>query len=86
MKLTGKKVKDYIEYWHGECLHCSDSLAHAANEVNDILGYDSPNELLKLLIENKPIPKLHTHNYGFHTATGRHIIETLKEKYYEHEE
>jgi hypothetical protein len=28
---------------------------------------------------------LHTHNYGFHTATGRHIIETIKEYYYEYE-
>ena len=24
-------------------------------------------------------------NYGFHTGTGRHIIETIKEKYYEYE-
>jgi hypothetical protein len=86
MKLTGKKVKDYIEYWYDECKHCEDSLAYAANEVNDILGHDKPNDLLKLLIENKPIPKYHTHNYGFHTATGRKIINILEEKYNEHKD
>jgi hypothetical protein len=42
-------------------------------------------DLMKLLFFNDPIPSLHTHNYGFHTATGRHIIETLKDKYYEYE-
>jgi len=41
---------------------------------------------MKLLFFNDPIPSLHTHNYGFHTATGRHIIETIKEYYYEYKE
>jgi len=42
-------------------------------------------ELLQLLLENKPIDAIHTHSYGFHTANGRHIIDTIKEKYYEYE-
>ena len=48
------------------------------------LEYDAF-ELLQLLLENKPIDAIHTHSYGFHTANGRHIIETIKEKYYEYE-
>jgi hypothetical protein len=28
---------------------------------------------------------LHTHNYGFHTATGRNIIQTVQEYYHEYE-
>ena len=40
---------------------------------------------MKLLFFNDPIAGLFTHNYGFHTATGRNIIETLKMKYYEYE-
>ena len=47
------------------------------------LEYDE-NKLLWLLLENRPITDLHTHSYGFHTANGRHIIETIKEKYYEY--
>ena len=41
---------------------------------------------MKLLFFNDPIPSLFTHNYCFHTASGRNIIETLKEKYYEYNE
>jgi hypothetical protein len=26
-----------------------------------------------------------THNYGFHTATGRNIINTIQEYYYKYE-
>ena len=46
--------------------------------------HDNAVDLMKLLFFNDPIPSLHTHNYGFHTATGRHIIETIKEYYYEY--
>ena len=40
-------------------------------------------ELFKLLVENEPINYLMTHSYGFHTKTGRNIIETIKNYYYE---
>ena len=43
-------------------------------------------DLFHLLVENKPINSLMTHSYGFHTANGRNIIETIKSKYYEKEE
>ena len=33
-------------------------------------------DLMKLLFFNDPIPSLHTHSYGFNTATGRAIIES----------
>ena len=33
-----------------------------------------------------PIPSLHTHSYNFHTATGRHIIDTIRQRYYEYED
>ena len=41
---------------------------------------------MRLLFFNDPVPSLHTHNYGFNTATGRYIINKLKGKYYEHKE
>ena len=41
-------------------------------------------DLMKLLFFNDPIVSLHTHNYGFNTATGRHIIETTQEYYYKY--
>jgi len=84
-RLTTKKVKNYIAWRAGEDLrHCPKCIALACNEICYELGYHDAKDLLKLIFFNDPIPALHTHNYGFHTATGRNIIETLKECYYEH--
>ena len=85
-KLTSKKVKDYFT-WRcaSELRHCPDCIALACNDMAEEFNY-SAKDLMKLLFFNDPIPALHTHNYGFHTATGRDIIETLKMKYYEYEE
>ena len=92
MKLTSKKVKDYTEWRSGEELrHCPDAVAEACNEMmrkfnNEFNGELDAKDLMKLLFFNDPIPSLHTHSYGFNTATGRNIIETLKMKYYEYKD
>ena len=39
--------------------------------------------MLKLLCWRDEIPALHTHSYGFQTATGREIIYKLQSHYYE---
>ena len=91
MKLTKQKVESYITERSGEELrHCPDAVANACNEMirkfnNEFNGELDAKDLMKLLFFNDPIPSLHTHSYGFHTATGRNIIETLKMKYYEYE-
>ena len=73
-----------------ELRHCPDCIAAACNDVtikfNDEFNQElKAKDLMKLLFFNDPIPQLHTHSYGFHTATGRNIIETLKYKHYEYE-
>ena len=84
-RLTSKKVKDYMSWRTDEELkHCPDCIAEACNEVCYEFSHDDAKDLLKLLFFNDPILSLHTHNYGFHTATGRYIIETIKEYYYEY--
>jgi len=89
MKLTSEKVKEYFVYRTDEELkHCPDCISAACNEVVEKYNntFDdnkiSAKDLMKLLFFNDPIPSLHTHSYGFNTATGRNIIETLKYKYY----
>ena len=85
MKLTSKKVKEYTE-WRSEVelRHCPDCVAAACNDVAIKFNHDKALDLMKLLFWNDPIPSLHTHSYSFNTATGRHIRETIKEKYYEY--
>ena len=83
-RLTSKQVKDYMSWRTDEELkHCPDCIAEACNEVCYEFSHHDAKDLMRLLFFNDPIPALHTHNYGFHTGTGRHIIETIKEYYYE---
>ena len=83
--MTGLQVEKYIRKDLGMTpRHDCHALAQAITDMAAELEYDE-SELLFLLLENRPIDDLHTHSYGFHTANGRHIIETIKEKYYEYE-
>ena len=82
-ELTSKKVEKYFKSRTDEKLkHCPDCLAAACNGAAIKFNHDNALDLLKLLCFNDHIPSLCTHSYGFHTATGRYIIETIKEKYY----
>ena len=89
MRITSKKVKEYMEWRTDEELrHCPDCIAAACNDMvikfNDEFNQEiKAKDFMKLLFFNDPIPQLHTHSYGFNTATGRNIIELLKYKYYE---
>tara|TARA_Y100000593_G_scaffold45207_1_gene86007 strand:+ start:21 stop:296 length:276 start_codon:yes stop_codon:yes gene_type:complete len=84
-RLTTKKVQDYFAWRTDEELrHCPNCIAAACNDAAYKFGHHDAKDLLKLLFFNDPIPALHTHNYGFHTASGRNIIETTQEFYYEY--
>ena len=83
--MTEKQVEKYIRKDLGyEPRHDCHALAQAITDTSMDMDYDEC-ELMYLLLENRPIDALHTHSYGFHTANGRGIIETIKEKYYEYE-
>ena len=84
--MTEKQVRGYIKYnLQMEPRHDCYALAEAINYIAEDLEHDNELELLQLLIENKPINRLMTHSYGFHTSGGRAIIESIKNKYYEYE-
>ena len=89
-KLTSKKVRDYMSYrTSDDFIHCPEAIAAACNDIaNEYADTDFAKaadalDYLRLLFFNDPIPSLFTHSYSFHTATGRHIIETIENYYYE---
>ena len=81
--MTGEQIENYITT-QLECKprHNCEALAEAINHIAKEVDHDAF-ELMRLLIENKPIDALHTHSYGFHTANGRSLIEGMQSKYYE---
>lgn len=77
--ITQKYIKEYITRNYGALRHCPKALKSAINKTakeNKVGAVD----LFHLLIENEPIKG--THSYGFHTAYGRHLIETMQDNYY----
>ena len=82
--MTGKEVEKYIMGDLGcEPRHDCEALAAAITEMAEEIDANE-RELMKLLLNNKPINSLMTHSYGFHTRNGRTIINNLKGKYYEY--
>ena len=85
MKLTTKKVEKYIAFRSNQKLrHCSNCIAAACNDAAIRFNHYNSKDFMKLWLFNDPIPVLHTHSYGFHTATGRNIIDTTIEYYYKY--
>jgi len=82
-KLTTEKLIEYMKDRTDEPLRQdAEKLANACNEAAYEFNHDNALDMLKLVCFQDPIPSLHTHSYSFNTATGRHIINTIKEKYY----
>jgi len=83
-KLTTKKLIEYMKDRTDEPLRQdADRLAHACNQAALEFNHNNALDMLKLVCFNDAIHDLHTHSYSFNTATGRHIINTIKENYYE---
>ena len=83
--MTATQIKTYLENEYGECKHDAYALAEAINQTQQDMDYEDEWDLFHLLIENKPINRLMTHSYGFHTANGREIINRIQDYYYEYE-
>ena len=91
MKLTREKVEKYFKSRTNEKLrHCPECIALACNDIaNEYFDTDfgkaaEAMDYMRLLFFNDPVKGMFTHSYGFHTKTGRNIIEILKEKYNEY--
>ena len=81
--ITLKYIRKHFKDNGYEPRHCFKGLKSAANRLAREKNID-PISLFHLLIENKPIKGCHTHSYGFHTANGRFLIETLQSYYYQY--
>ena len=83
--MVEKEVEKYIMRDLGFIpRHDCEALAAAITDMAEEIDTDE-RKLMELWLNNKPINSLMTHSYGFHTRTGREIINKLKEKYYEYE-
>ena len=79
--MKAKQVKDYIETTLDQTpRHSCKALAKSITKSSKKFDQDEI-DMMRLLLENKPIGG-YTHSYGFHTAYGRELIETMQHYYY----
>ena len=79
-RLTKKNIENYLITNKGYIKHKTNLLIKAIKEtskkyqINDI-------DLFLFYADNKPINKLFTHSYGFHTRQGRQLATDLQNEY-----
>jgi hypothetical protein len=81
-KLTTKEATEYINSNYGRARHNIDCIVRACKYVAEVEELNAV-DLFHLLIENRPVPNVHTHSYGFQTTAGRYLINAIQQKYYE---
>lgn len=80
--MRATQVKDYIvNTLEQEPRHNCSALAKAITKAGKKFGQDQL-DMMRLLLENRPIGG-YTHSYGFHTAYGRELINTMQDYYYQ---
>ena len=87
--MEAKEVTQYIKENHPMHVdsHVHEAMAYAIGMVKEKCseGYCTSEvkgiDILKFMIDDQPIPNLHTHSYGFHTRVGREVYGEFKYQY-----
>ena len=82
-RLTTKQAENYIIKNYGRVRHNVEFLVEACKRTAKEYGLNAV-DLFFLLIENRDIGG--THSYGFHTAYGRELIDTMQSHYHQLEQ
>lgn len=89
MRLSATRIKKDIDEAGHILRHDPKGIIYACRKLKKHFDKDYTisglnYKFFRLLCFNEPIPELDTHSYGFHTGSGRWIIESLQEYYYEY--
>lgn len=79
--MNAKQIENYLVLNYGGLKHCPHKMSKAIKQTSKIFDIDRK-KLFHLIVENEPIKECYTHSYGFHTQTGRNIINTFQNYYY----
>jgi len=79
MKITIKYIREVL----GQSLrHEPKKMKAAIKIVAKEIDHKDEQALFRLVVFNEPIAELYTHSYGFHTPSGRGIIDQFSHYYY----
>lgn len=89
MRLSATRIKKDIDEAGYRLRHDPKGIIYACRKLKKYhdKDYTIPGlnyKFFRLLCFNEPIPELNTHSYGFHTHTGRWIIDSLQHYYFQY--
>lgn len=79
-RLTKKNIENYLTTNNGYIKHDTNLLIKAIKETSKKYQINEI-DLFRFYADNKPINKLFTHSYGFHTRQGRQLATDLQNNY-----
>ena len=81
-RLTEKGAYNYLYDNYGEVRHNMNAMVSACRTMGKYYGVTAL-RFFHFIVEQEPIPELHTHSYGFNTGGGRALREEFEGLYYE---
>lgn len=82
--MKAKQMENYLLETYGMVRHNMEAMEYACNEVAK--GHDiTTEEVFFFMVENKPIPTMYTHSYGFNTRAGRVLKHEFQNIYYNYQ-
>lgn len=80
-RLTATGIKRYLLDTYGEVRHDVERMKNTCQYIARKYKCKSV-DVFHFMVEQKPIPSLYTHSYGFNTALGREIRGEFTNEYY----
>ena len=80
--MKAKQMENYLLETYGKVVHDMNSMEYACSELANLHDIKAE-DIFFFMVENRPIPGMYTHNYGFNTREGRALKQQFESYYYE---
>jgi len=80
--MKAKQMHKYLMDNYGRVSHDMDNMEYACSELANLHNMKAK-DVFFFIVEDKPIPNMYTHSYGFNTREGRALKQQFESYYYE---
>ena len=80
--MKAKQMHKYLMDNYGRVSHDMNSMEYACSELANLHDIKAK-DIFFFMVEDKPIPNMYTHSYGFNTMEGRALKQQFESYYYE---
>ena len=78
--MKAKQMENYLLKTYGKVVHEMEAMEYACSELANLHDIKAE-DIFFFMVENRPIPNMYTHSYGFNTREGRALKQQFKSYY-----